>query len=331
MLKALRPSPPVTIGYFGKIPSRGDFVKGSDNPALVKLLDDWLARAMDLMMADAHWKANYDAVAPLHFVIAGPRRRHAVAGHIVASSDQSGRRFPFLMMGMLDVAEPDTFVPAAPLVLARLWTRLEALSRAVVTAPDADAPLQAAAGQVIDPDLHADAHAAAFADFIELQSLDTLQALLAQAGYAGSVRQVLLALGMLLQPVLASSTSRLEKSLVLPLPADPLYRGLVGAYWMHAIAPFLARADFELALFVTRLGERPRLVLGFGGASAHTLQAIMDPRAGSERHIAFDDLDWVEDQVDTDYAVGKMSRHLKRSDVSLKSALDALCAAFIGT
>ncbi len=321
----------VSVGYFGKIPSRGDFVKGSDNPALVKLLDDWLARAMDLMTADAHWKANYDAVSPLHFVITGPRRRHAVAGHIVASSDASGRRFPFLMMGMLDVAEPDAFVPSAPLLLGRLWSRLESLSRSVTAAVDADAPLRAAAGQVVELDLQPDAHAAAFTDFVELQSLDTLQALLAQAGYAGSVRQVLLALGMLLQPVLASSTSRLEKSLVLPLPADPLYRGLVGAYWMHAIAPFLARADFELALFVTRIGARPRLVLGFGGASAQTLQAIMDPQAGSERHIAFDDLAWVEDQVDSDYAVDKVSRHLKRSDVSLKSALDALCAAFIGT
>ncbi len=321
----------VSIGYFGKIPSRGDFVKGSDNPALVKLLDDWLARAMDLMMADARWKSRYDAVAPLHFVIAGPRRRHAIAGHIVASSDASGRRFPFLMTGMLDVAEPDAFVPSAPQMLGVLWSRLEALSKGLVTAPDADALLQAAAGQVVELDLRSNAHAAAFADFIELQSLDTLQALLAQAGYAGSVRRVLLALGLLLQPVLASSTSRLEKSLVLPLPADPLYRGLVGAYWMHAIAPFLARADFELALFVTRIGEQPRLVLGFGGASAHTLQAIMDPQAASERHIAFDDLDWVEDQVDTDYAVDKVSRHLKRPDVSLKSALDALCAAFVGT
>ncbi len=249
----------------------------------------------------------------------------------MASSDESGRRFPFLMMGMRDVAEPVAFVPSAPLMLGLLWNRLEALSKGLVTAVDADAPLRAAAGQVVELDLRADAHAAAFTDFIELQSLDTLQALLTQAGYADSVRRVLLALGILLQPVLASSTSRLEKSLVLPLPADPLYRGLVGAYWMHAIAPFLARADFELALFVTRIGARPRLVLGFGGASAHTLQAIMDPQAANERHIAFDDLDWVEDQVESDYAVHKVSRHLKRSDVSLKSALDALCAAFIGT
>ena len=302
-----RASTTVSIGYFGKIPGRGDFVKDCDNPALVMRLDDWLARAMDLLMADADWKASYDAVAPLHFAILGPRRRHAIAGHVVASTDESGRRFPFLMMGTLDVPAPGAFVPAAPLTLARLWHRLDALSRTVTDAPDADAALRAAAGQVVELDLRPGAHDAAFADFAEPQTVDTLQ------------------------PVLASSTSRLEKSLVLPLPADPMVRHLVGAYWMHAIAPFLARADFELAPFVTRIGAQPRLVLGFGGASAHTLQAIMDPRAGSTRHIAFDDLDWVEDLVDADYAVANVSRHLQRPGVSLKSALDALCAAFIGT
>lgn len=326
-----RNATPTTIGYFGKIPSRGDFVKGSDNPALIKLLDDWLAKAMDLMSADARWKLSYDAVAPLNFAIIGPRRRHAIAGHIVASADQSQRRFPFLMMSTLEVPDPAAFVGDAPLVLNRLWSRLENLSQGVVAASDAAAPLQAASAQVIELDLRAAAYGAAFADFLELQTLGGLQAQLAQGGFEGSVRQVLLALGMLLQPVLASSSSRLEKSLLLPLPIDPMYRSLVAAFWMHLIAPFLARADFELALFVTRLADRPALVLGFSGASAHTLQAIMDPQAGLERHIAFDALDWVEDQVNDDYAVKKLSTYLAQPDLSLKSALDSLGTAFIGT
>lgn len=322
---------PVLVGYFGKIPGRGDFVKACDDPALVARMDGWLTRTMDLMMADPHWKAGYDAVAPLHVAFFGPRRRHAMAGHLVASSDQSGRRFPFLMMGAFDVAEPGAFASAAPLMVAGLWNRLESLTRRVVTADDADAPLRAAADQVIELDLRAAVHAAAFADFVEQQTLGTLEALLTQAGHACSVRRALLALGLLLQPVLASSIGRLEKSLVLPLPADPMVRNLVGAYWMHAIAPFLARADFELALFVTRVQARPCFVLGFGGASAHTLHAVMDPRAGAQLHIAFDDLAWVEDQVGADYAVSKVSARLMRSDLSLESALDALGAAFLGT
>ncbi len=321
---------PTAVGYFGKIPSRGDFVKGSDNPALIKVLDDWLAQAMDLMSADARWKLNYDAVAPLNFAFIGPRRRHAIAGHIVASSDSSSRRFPFLMMSTMEVPEPAAFVPDAPLVLNRLWNRLESLSTSVVGATDATAPLQAAATHVVDLDLRTTAYDAAFVDFLELQTVGALDALLAQSGFTGSVRQVLLALGLLLQPVMASSSSRLEKSLLLPLPSDPMYRNLVAAFWMHLITPFLARADFELALFITRIAQKPVLVLGFSGASAQTLSAIMDPQAGLERHIAFDDVEWVEEQVNDDYAIKKLSTYLSQSTLSLKSALESLRAAFIG-
>ncbi|MDQ1921787.1 type VI secretion system-associated protein TagF [Massilia pseudoviolaceinigra] len=321
---------PIAVGYFGKIPSRGDFVKGSDNPGLIKVLDDWLAQAMDLMSADARWKLSYDAVAPLHFAFIGPRRRNAIAGHIVASSDQSNRRFPFLMMSAMEVPDPATFVPDAPLVLSRLWNRLETLSAGVIGAADAAAPLQAAASHTIDVDLRASAYEAAFEDFLDMQTVGALDGLLNQAGYACSARQVLLALGMLMQPVMASSSSRLEKSLVLPLPVDPIYRNLVAAFWMHLITPFLARADFELSLFVARIDQRPALVVGFSGASPQTLQAIMDPTAALERHITFDHLDWVDEQTDTDYAVQKLSTYLAQANLSLKSALESLRAAFIG-
>ena len=76
---------------------------------------------------------------------------------------------------------------------------------------------------------------------------------------------------------------------------------------------------------------KPVFVLGFSGASAQTLQAIMDPQAGQERHITFDQLDWVEEQVDDDYAIKKLSTYLAQANLSLKSALDSLCTAFIGT
>ncbi|MES3023916.1 MAG: type VI secretion system-associated protein TagF [Pseudomonadota bacterium] len=326
-----RSATPIAVSYFGKIPSRGDFVKGSENPALVKVLDDWLARAVDLLSANARWKPSYDAVAPLLFAFVGPSRKNAIAGHVLASGDRSGRRFPFMMMSTMDVSATADFVPDAPLLLNRLWKRLESLSAAVVGAADAAAPLQAASSHVIELDLGSSAYEAAFADFLDLQTIGTLDALLAQAGFAGSVRQVLMALGMLLQPVLSSSSSRLEKSLVLPLPPDPMYRNLVAAFWMHLITPFLARADFELALFITHLEQRPVLILGFSGASAETLQAIMDPQERPERHITFDRLDWVEQQVDTDYAIKKLSTGLAQADLSLKSALAALHAGFIGS
>src|SRR5207247_1134158 len=106
-----------------------------------------------------------------------------------------------------------------------------------------------------------------------------------------------------------SSSSRLEKSLILPLPNDPMYRYLVATFWMHLITPFLRRADFELALFFARIEDKPSMVLGFSGASARTLHAIIDPQIGIEHHIAFEDADWIEDQLDTDYGIKKLSSY----------------------
>nr|WP_229418617.1 type VI secretion system-associated protein TagF [Pseudoduganella flava] len=326
-----RAGTPVDVGYFGKLPGRGDFVKGSASPALMQVLDDWLSQAMDLMSVNARWKPAYDAIAPLHFALVYPRRHHAIGGHIVASSDQSSRRYPFLMAGAMEVAEPGRFVPQLPLVFTRLWSRLDALSASIRDADDPAVPLQAAAAKPIELDLRTAAYDAAFADFLELQTLDTLDAMLARTGYTGTARQVLLALGMLLEPVLASGSNRLEKSLVLPLPEDPMYRNPVAAFWMHLITPFLARTDIELALFVTRLDGRPTLVVGFSGASAQTLRAIMDPQAGLDHHIAFDELGWVAQKIGASQAAQKLLASLARGDLSLKAALQSVGNAFIGS
>lgn len=319
---------PVQAGWFGKLPGRGDFVRGSANPAQMRELDDWLSQAMDLMAGNARWQQAYDAVAPLHFALVCPRRRQAIGGHLVASRDQSGRRYPFLMAGVLELAAPDTFLPTSPLVLTRLWRRLEALAAAVHDAADPAAPLRAAAAQAIALDLRTAAYDAAFEDFLDQQTLGALDALLAQTGFTGSARQVMLALGLLLQPVRAGGAGRLEKSLVLPLPEDPLHRHPVAAFWLHLAAPFLARADIAPILFITRLAGRPALVLGFDGLSAQTLRAVLDPAAGLERHITFDQLDWVERQMGASPAARQLSGALARADVSLKYALEAVNRAF---
>lgn len=321
---------PTKVGYFGKLPSRGDFVKAADNSALIALLDNWLAQSMELLSADPRWKIIYDAVPPLHFVFMGPRSKRAIAGHLRASTDQAQRRFPFLTMGTMDIEEPLGFVKRSPLILSRLWTRLESLTESVTSSQDAAASLQNLAMATVDLELNTAGYDAAFADFLEMQTIAALDVLLAQSGFTGNARQLILALGLLLQPVMASSSSRLDKSLLLPLPKDPIYRPLVATFWMHLIAPFLQRADFELALFLTQIHGNPNMVLGFGGASARTLHAVLDPQVGAEQHIAFDAADWVEDQLAGDYGLKKLSSYLSLPNLSLKSAHDSFREAFMG-
>jgi len=304
------------IDYFGKLPARSDFIKAAENLPLVTLLDQWLAEVMNLLTADPRWKHNYDALKPLHFAFVGTRSKRAIAGHVVASCDQSQRRFPFLVTSAIEIDDPDTFVPRSPLALAPLWHEFDALAAEVVAAADPEQALKALAAAVIEIDPHGADHEAAFVRFLDGHTVAGLQAMLSQA----PLRQVILALGLLLQPVRHSGAARLEKSLVLPLPNEPRFRYLVATFWLDMVMAFLPGADFELGLFFAEAGPRQLMVIGFGGAAPETLQAIIDPAVAATQQITFDDTDWIADYIAADAAVQKLSAYLEQGQLSLRSA-----------
>ena len=320
----------VRLGYFGKLPARGDFIKASDNLALVQLLDDWLAQVMNALTMAPRWKLNYDALAPLRFAFVGTRSRRAIAGRLEASSDLSQRRFPFMAMSAFEVADADAFVACSPLALAPLWQRIESLSTGLLSQADPAQALLALAGSVVEVEPGGACHAARFAAFLQDHTLHSLQAMLASPAFPVTARELVLGLGMLLLPVRQSGhgrSVRLEKNLVLPLPIDTRQRDLVASFWLHLILPFLQPLDFELALFFAQLGEAPVLLVGFCGADPHALRALIDPQAACERLIVLDQLDWVDDGLAQEPALRQLSACLQQEQLSLRSA----CAMFADT
>lgn len=321
----------VTLAYFGKLPARGDFVRSAGQASLTQTLDRWLTQGMEQLALDPHWKLSYDQVTPAHFAFLGTQGKVALAGHLMASSDASGRRFPFVMAGMFDVPQVSQgFLACSPTALARLWTRLDALCRQAHNAgTDLGPVLAEAAGTQIDLDIEPSAYAANFSDFLGLYTVGALEAQLRQAGHALSLRQTLLAIGLLLQPVITQGVTQLERGLVLPAPQDALYRPLVCSLWLALITPFLYRHDFELALFV-RAQPLPQFVLGFNGASPRTFRALMDGSAAEEHLITVAEADWVEEMVDQSYGLRKLSSHLQQPELSLQAAFDGFLEAFLG-
>jgi type VI secretion system protein ImpM len=320
----------VSITYFGKIPSRGDFVKSGASLPLLTSLDNWLARAMESMSEDVRWKTIYDEVKPFHFAFLGPRSKMAIAGHFTASSDAAHRRFPFVTAGAMEVADSNVFTARSPLALSRLWNRLSQLSATAAASTDAAQDLSVIAGSTVQVELGSKAYEANFNDFLDMQTMSSLDHQLKNAGFTGSCRQLILGLGLLLQPVMASGANRLEKSLHLPLPSDPMYQYLTAAFWLALINPFLQRADFEVSLYITKLQQNPALIVGFSGASSITLEAVLNPRIAQEHFIAFDNATWVEEAVAADYGVTKLSSYLDQSQLSLAAAKQHFNEVFLG-
>jgi type VI secretion system protein ImpM len=311
------------IGYFGKIPAHSDFVKVADDQPVLGMLDDWLAQVMTRLPNDPRWKLYYDASPPVSFAFVGPSRRHAIAGHLVASHDRSGRRFPFLMMRTVDVADPAAFVSRCPLAFGPLWEFLSVVAPRVLQSTDPSPHLQSIADALVG----LGEHDTQLEDFLATSTVSSLSTQLKLAA-----NRLILGLGLLLQPVMHSRPAALHKSLVLPLPqqGSAAERCLVAAFWLELVTPFIRRTAFDLVLFLTTVGERPALVIGFGAAAAETLHGIVDPLAGREQQVQLIDNGWIDEQLGLDIDVRALASYLEQPALPLRLARELFLKTFIG-
>jgi type VI secretion system protein ImpM len=315
--------------YFGKLPSRGDFVRSAHHASVIQSLDHWQAQTMERLSTDPRWKLVYDQSPAVQFAILGLRSQVGLAGHWLASQDASGRRFPFIAAGVFDVADPLAFIPHGPLALARLWARLEQVARVAHAATDL-AHAQSSLTTPIDGELKTRDPSQELNEFLETHTVASLEQMLAASGARVSVRQTLLALGTLLQPVMAQGASKLHKGLRLPLATDAGLRWPVACFWLSLILGFFKRGNAELALFVTTHTTHPELILGFQGASAASLCAVIDPEALQRDTVDVTQAEWVEDCLEDDYGLRKLSNYLRDPALSLAQALRTFEEIFLG-
>ncbi|MFN7693910.1 MAG: type VI secretion system-associated protein TagF [Burkholderiales bacterium] len=320
----------LSLLYFGKVPSRGDFVRSTQQVSLVQTFDRWLSGALELMAVDARWKELYDRAHPFHFAVLGPRHSHVVAGHVRPSSDASGRRFPFMVASSFEVQAPEHFMARAPMALSRLWSQAEHWARRAQTEVDAT-PVLTEIGQVrVAINAAPEAYDAAATDFLDLQTLGSAQAMLARAHPEVDLARVVMGLGLLLQPVPASGSQRLEKGLRLPLPADPLYQPFVVSWWLDLVVRFLVRADFEVLVLLPQGQAAPMLSIGFAGGSALALADLLGRQEPDAAFVNLINPEWADDPSAQDYGVKKLRTYLAQQGLSLRQATQTFREAFLG-
>lgn len=319
------------VSYFGKVPSRGDFVRATDDHQLVAWLDRWAGQSVELLSQNSDWKRLYDGAPDIYFGFLGSRSRAVVCGHFQPSRDASDRRFPLLSAVRLEASEPLAFIGRGPLALSKVWTGLSRLATQAVADADATGTLaeMATTQFTLNPD--AVAYNATFNDFLEMQSVGALERLFTDSGHGQvRLRQVLPALGLLLQPLLAGGNVAIDKALEFPLVRDPLYRPLVAAFWLDLVSSFLGKGDFELGVLM-RNDAAPRMVVGFNGADHRALRAVLDPREAGEFLIRVDQAEWVDDYLHGDYNLNRLAGYLDRDELALKTARKLFGETFLGT
>lgn len=317
------------VSCFGKLPGADDFIKAAgDDPQLIAWLDRWAGGALALLARGAMWERLYDRSAPIHFALLGSRRRRAVVGHLRPSADASGRRFPFITALAMDIPRPLHFLSRSPLAFSRVWATLEGIANEAHGRRDPAAQLRS----LIDTPIHVHAAAealdSAFHDLLQTHTIGTLEALLDDAGRPVSVRRILMALGVLMQPTIGTGFPQAARGLALPLPADPPGADLVACLWLDLISGFLVRVDFDL-LLLFRHAEPALLAVGFNGLQSGDLQALFDPDSFDARYVPLYDPGWAEAHA-ADAGLRKLATYAENENLSLRTARHTFRETFLG-
>lgn len=315
---------------FGKIPSRGDFVKGPGQHQLISVLDRWVSQGMERLSEDPRWKMAYDNACAVDFAFVGARSRLSVVGHLRPSLDSSGRRFPFITAATIERDDALIF-RCAPVGLSHSFGALAAISDAGVRGGEVADLL----GELESVNCAADFEAAMQSDplgnFVRRSSLESLATLIGVPD-VDSVRRIILAIGLLMRPALGQGNLAIDKEIVLPLPSDERNRNLVAGLWLYLLTAFLRRTMVELQFIIERRPDNPRLIIGFNGSSPAPLVAALSPDTSVDRIIPLLDPEWIEEQSDVvnDYGVAKLSSYLAQPHVSLEQAISTFREVFLG-
>ena len=322
-------APPATC--FGKLPSRGDFVKGPNQHALIGMLDRWISSAMELLSEDPRWKLAYDTASAVDFAFVGARSRVSVVGHLRPSQDASGRRFPFLTVATVE--RDDTLMfRCAPAGLSRPFGHLRSIARAALAGTEVGQIQSALAALDCAADVALALSSDPLGNFVRHTTLAAFAERTSPPLSADAVRRIILAIGLLMRPLLGNGGASIDKALVLPLPEDERDRNIAASLWLYLITAFLRQGSAELQVLIARDAGGARLVVGFNGASPRTLLAVMAPDTASEHLIVLDDPEWIDqhDALADDYGVAKLSSYLHQPNLTLEAAVTTFREVFLG-
>ncbi|HEY6004271.1 MAG TPA: type VI secretion system-associated protein TagF [Anaeromyxobacter sp.] len=257
---------PSPIGFFGKIPAQGDFVRANVGDALVQRFTRWLEEASEA----CHRTRAQVPRQPVRFLFRAAGEARALVGALRGSQDRVGRQFPLAAFAPIQGRFAEKDFPAAPIAYAGLFS---ALSEAIEADPASPAALSEKLGAI-----RVSADEAGVDEAVRAAAARPARELLGLLGEASSGRRHY-ALNTLLAacaPLRGREPAKAETVLDCPVASDAdaftwleLARRALG--WSGAPAFFL------------RAGAPGRLLLSLGSPPAAVLPSLAEPRKESPK------------------------------------------------
>ncbi|MDF1545991.1 MAG: type VI secretion system-associated protein TagF [bacterium] len=104
------------LGYYGKLPQFGDFIRSEGDTVSSEKYQQWLDVSFSRIMSafGDNSSAGFDSLTPLHMVIKLPEAPTAVAAVCIPSRDKAGRRSPFTIYTEIPLEDFDNNLAHLP-------------------------------------------------------------------------------------------------------------------------------------------------------------------------------------------------------------------------
>lgn len=314
--------------YFGKIPSRSDFVKSVSGTKVIGLMDQWIAHGMEMLMAMPDWKTSFDSAGPFDFLFIGMKRRHAIHGTIAPSRDASDRRFPLVAATAFELADPPQFLRLGPLALEDASRSRRHLMHHAIEARDMPHALDLLDSRLQDSDLQIHAAEARCATYLAAHSLASLGGMLTQSPDAVPLGRMIPALGKLLLSLRSNPAVSPQKAIALPLPRQEDERIDAMTFWLQLVSAALVGSTVELSLFSGMHIGIPRLIIAFNGVTPTVFQSLFDEQTSNDFLIDLAQTQLDEQDGSVLPSCPVLSSHLEHPEITALQLVASFRSAF---
>jgi type VI secretion system protein ImpM len=293
--------------YFGKLPSRGDFIRTRSHINETNALDQWVSQAL------THSGAILDEATVLNFSHVDTVSGQIITGILIASHDSSHRYYPLIGFSVMHLDKPKSWLNYLPIKSLALWRSIYQALSCAQSKTDNSEIMALLNDWLLTIDQSASTY---YYDFISTTTLQDIAR--SMAIDKSQLIQQIIATGLLFLPTYNKGFSGLNKTLCWTLSTDKDCSIQMATFWHDLIHGFYQPHQLHLNTYLYRSASHYRLLLSFTKPNSDVLSQLSSTKNTYPTDwIIIDDSAWTQSYIDEDIGLTRFNKILLQDDLSL--------------